>query len=164
MAFPATLLMMRVGGALSVSDVVLAAAALPAVVLYKSAEAEDMRPLIWLGVIYQAALLPGLLLNPYRDNIQEWVHELFLVLGSLVVGWVVGTARTGSHGPEYLHLWLHVSSAYGRSFTGSTCWEPVELSGRSICRICTRTSSVTRLRTRCCWLMSGQTGWAGASG
>jgi hypothetical protein len=49
-----------------------------------------MRPLIWLGVIYQAALLPGLILNPYFDNYQEWVHELFLVLGSLVVGWVVG--------------------------------------------------------------------------
>jgi hypothetical protein len=89
MAFPATLVMMR-AGPLSVSDVVLAAAALPAVILYNSAEAEDMRPLIWLGVIYQAALLPGLLLKPYRDNIQEWLHELFLVLGSLVVGWVVG--------------------------------------------------------------------------
>ena len=60
------------------------------VILYNSAEAEDMRPLIWLGVIYQAALLPGLLLNPYADNVQEWVHELFLVLGSLIVGWVVG--------------------------------------------------------------------------
>jgi hypothetical protein len=89
MAFPATLLMMR-AGPLSVSDVVLVAAALPAVILYNSVEAEDMRPLIWLGVIYQVALLPGLLLNPYRDNFQEWMHELFLVLGSLVVGWVVG--------------------------------------------------------------------------
>jgi hypothetical protein len=103
MAIPATLLMMRVGGALSVSDVVLAAAALPAVMLYKSAEAEDMRPLIWLGVIYQAALLPGLLLNPYRDNVQEWVHELFLVLGSLVLGWVVG--RRGQ-APTALTLYI----------------------------------------------------------
>jgi hypothetical protein len=89
MAFPATLLMMR-AGPVSVSDAVLAAATLPAVVLYNSQEAEDMRPLIWLGVIYQAALLPGLLLNPYGDNVQEWIHELFLILGSLVVGWVVG--------------------------------------------------------------------------
>ena len=35
-------------------------------------------------------MLPGLLLNPYADNVQEWVHEFFLVLGSMVVGWVVG--------------------------------------------------------------------------
>jgi hypothetical protein len=119
MAFPATLLMMRVGGALSVSDVVLAAAALPAVLLYKSAEAEEMRPLIWLGVIYQAALLPGLLLNPYRDNIQEWVHELFLVLGSLVVGWVVGRrgqARTALNiyifGCTLIGVWAFVYGLY----------------------------------------------------
>jgi hypothetical protein len=102
MAFPATLLMMR-AGPLSVSDVVLAAATLPAVILYNSAEAEDMRPLIWLGVIYQAALLPGLILNPYVDNYQEWVHEFFLVLGSLVVGWVVG--RRGQ-APSALNLYL----------------------------------------------------------
>jgi polysaccharide biosynthesis protein PslJ len=126
MALPATLLMMRVGGALSVSDVVLAAAALPAVLLYKSAEAEDIRPLIWLGVIYQAALLPGLLLNPYRDNIQEWVHELFLVLGSLVVGWVVGRrgqARTALNiyilGCTLIGVWAFVYGLYMLGTSGT---------------------------------------------
>jgi hypothetical protein len=124
-AFPATLLMMR-AGPLSISDVVLAAATLPAVILYNSAEAEDMRPLIWLGVIYQAALLPGLLLNPYRDNVQEWVHELFLVLGSLVVGWVVGRrgqARTALNlyilGCTIIGVWAFLYGLYMLGATGS---------------------------------------------
>jgi O-antigen ligase len=90
LAFPATLVMIRVGGALSVSDVILAAATVPCLLLMRFKEAADLKPLIWLAITYQAMLIPTLALNPYGSNFIEWVHEAFLVAGSLVVGWVAG--------------------------------------------------------------------------
>ncbi|HQZ84058.1 MAG TPA: O-antigen ligase family protein [Actinomycetota bacterium] len=89
LAFPATLVMIRTGP-LSVSDLVLIAAVVPALLLYRRDEAKDLQPLIWAGIAYQAFLVPTLILNPYLGNYVEWVHELFLVVGSLVVGWVIG--------------------------------------------------------------------------
>ncbi|MGI8457551.1 MAG: O-antigen ligase family protein [Propionibacteriaceae bacterium] len=90
LTFPATLVMIRVGGALSVSDVILAAATVPCLLLMRFKEAADLKPLLWLGLTYQAMLLPTLALNPYGANFVEWVHEAFLVGGSLIVGWVAG--------------------------------------------------------------------------
>lgn len=89
-AVPATLVMVRVGGFLSVSDVVLAGASVVAVLLMSSREALRLQPLVWLGIGYLASLAPTLVLNPYASNVVEWAHEGVLVLGSLVVGWVVG--------------------------------------------------------------------------
>ncbi len=89
-AVPASLVMIRVGGFLSVADVVLAGAAVIAIVLMSAREARPMQPLIWLAVGYLASLVPTLMLNIYAANLIEWGHEAVLVIGSLMVGWVIG--------------------------------------------------------------------------
>lgn len=131
LAFPASLLMIRTGP-LSVSDLVLALATLPAILLYRRSEANELQPLLWAGIAYQVLLVPTLVLNPNAANLLEWIHELVLVTGSLLIGWAAGSrskgvtalnlfvtggvligvvaivqgvillARTGSFGPVYL--------------------------------------------------------------
>lgn len=116
LAFPATLVMIRTGP-LSVSDLVLAMAMLPAILLYRRAEAKDLQPLLWAGITYQALLVPTLLLNPYAENFLEWVHELVLVIGGLLVGWVVGRhgkARTALN----FYLVVCVGISIAAVFTG----------------------------------------------
>lgn len=90
LAVPATIVQTRVGSALSVSDLVLAAATLVAVFQLRGRGSESLRPLIWAGVAYLAMALPTLVLNRYSANYIEWIHEAFLVLGSLLVGFVIG--------------------------------------------------------------------------
>lgn len=90
LAVPASLMMARVGGALSVSDVVLAAATVLALVVMRGRDKALLRPLIWAGVAYLAAALPTTVLHPYSANIVEWAHELVLVLGSMIVGFAIG--------------------------------------------------------------------------
>ncbi|GAB3611873.1 O-antigen ligase family protein [Humibacter ginsengisoli] len=92
LAVPATLVLTRVGGALSVSDVVLALAAVLCLFSLRGRGASIMQPLIWAGLFYLGTAIPTQILNPYSANVVEWVHEVFLVLGSLIVGFVVGRA------------------------------------------------------------------------
>ncbi|WP_146340774.1 O-antigen ligase [Nesterenkonia sp. NBAIMH1] len=90
LAFPATLVMVR-AGPVSVSDLVLAIALLPAALLYlRGGDASRMRPLMWAALAFQLMLVPTVLLNPYLANLLEWFHVLALVMGGLAVGWVVG--------------------------------------------------------------------------
>jgi hypothetical protein len=56
----------------------------------RTKESPELRSLLWVVVAYQACLIPTLVYNPYQANFIEWVHEAFLVGGSLIVGWVVG--------------------------------------------------------------------------
>ncbi len=91
-AFPAMLVLQRVGGALSVSDFVLFVCTLVALLQVRLGQSVELRRLLWMVVGYQACLLPALVANPYKANYIEWVHELFLVGGSLIVGWVVGNS------------------------------------------------------------------------
>lgn len=90
LAVPATLVLTRVGGALSVSDIVLAAAALLSLTMLRGRGAAVLAPLLWAGAFYLATAIPTQILNLYPANAVEWVHEVCLVLGSLVVGFVVG--------------------------------------------------------------------------
>jgi hypothetical protein len=92
LAVPATLVLTRVGGALSVSDVILALATILSLLMLRGRGADLLRPLIWAGIFYLATAIPTQILNRYSANIVEWVHEVFLVLGSLVVGFVIGRA------------------------------------------------------------------------
>ncbi len=92
LAVPATLVLTRVGGALSVSDVVLALGTVVALLMLRGRGAQLMRPLVWAGVAYLATAIPTQILNVYAANTIEWAHELVLVLGSLVVGFVIGRA------------------------------------------------------------------------
>jgi len=90
LAVPATIVQTRVGSALSVSDLVLAAATFVAVFQLRGRGSGTMRPIIWAGIAYLATALPTLVLNRYSANAVEWVHEVFLVLGSMAVGFVIG--------------------------------------------------------------------------
>lgn len=93
LAVPATLLQARVGGLLSISDVVLALATGVALVFVRPQGTRIMQPLMWAGTVYLAAAVPTLILNPYAANIVEWAHEVVLIFGSLLVGF--GIARAG---------------------------------------------------------------------
>ncbi|WP_022900945.1 O-antigen ligase family protein [Humibacter albus] len=90
LAVPATLIQARVGGLLSVADVVLAAATLFAVFMLRDRGAAILRPVLWAGTFYLATAIPTLILNRFAANYVEWAHEVVLVLGSLVVGFVIG--------------------------------------------------------------------------
>src|SRR5690554_3981220 len=93
LAAPATLVVARVGGVLSVADVVLVGATAFALLMIRGRGGIQLQPLIWAGVSYLALVIPTLILNPYGENAVEWLHEIVLVLGSMVVGFVV--AREG---------------------------------------------------------------------
>ncbi|WP_166980287.1 O-antigen ligase family protein [Paramicrobacterium fandaimingii] len=96
LAVPATLVLVRVGGVLSVSDLVLAAATAVAIVMIRPRGLSSMQSLLWAGAAYSAASIPTLILNVYSENAIEWAHELVLVLGSIIVGFAIGrTGRTG---------------------------------------------------------------------
>ena len=91
-AVPATLLVVRVGAGssnLSISDLVLAVATIAALPFLRLRESPTIKRLLLLLVVYQGAILLTVVDNPYRADVIEWFHELFLVGGSLIVGWVV---------------------------------------------------------------------------
>lgn len=89
LAVPATMVMNRVGP-MSVSDFVLGAASIVALLMLRGRGGLTLQPLIWAGTAYVAITAPQLLLNSYGANVIEWGHEVVLVLGSMVVGFVVG--------------------------------------------------------------------------
>lgn len=90
LAVPGSLIMMRVGGALSVADVILAGGMAVTLLLLRGKDTRDLQPLLWAGAAYLAAALPTLVLNPYSENIVEWLHEFVLVIGSMLVGYTIG--------------------------------------------------------------------------
>ena len=92
LAIPATLLVFRVSASssnLSFSDLILGVATLCAVSAFEGRRAPQVRALLWLLSFYEATTLLNVVYNPYRANLIEWVHEAFLVGGSLMIGWVV---------------------------------------------------------------------------
>jgi hypothetical protein len=107
-ALPATLIVERVGGVLSVSDLVLIGATCISVLMLRGRGATALQPLLWTGVVYLALAFPTLILNRYAANAIEWVHEVVLVLGSMVVGFVVGR-----EGKAKLALSLYILACVG---------------------------------------------------
>ncbi len=92
LAIPATLLVFRVSASssnLSFSDLILGVATLCALSAFEGRRAPQVRALLWLLGFYEATTLLNVIYNPYRANLIEWVHEAFLVGGSLIIGWVV---------------------------------------------------------------------------
>src|SRR5690554_6019047 len=114
LAAPATLIVARVGGVLSVSDVVLVAATIFALLMLRGRGGLDLQPLIWSGMSYLALVVPTLILNPYAENTTEWLHEVFLVLGSMVVGFVVGR-----EGKAALSIGLYIVACCGIGIVAS---------------------------------------------
>ncbi|GAA1172438.1 hypothetical protein GCM10009584_11710 [Ornithinimicrobium humiphilum] len=95
LAMPLIVVVARVGGGgvdLTVSDVALGLAFAPAVVLAPRPFSPQLRTLLWLNVVYQAATLFTLVANPFLANTVEWFHAWMLVSGALLVGWAVGAA------------------------------------------------------------------------
>jgi hypothetical protein len=98
---PVLILVARVsigGVQLSVSDVALATATLPALAFGQRPYSTSMRTLLWLNAGYQFATLFTVVNNPYTANAVEWVHAWFLISGALVVGWTVGRHGAGRLG------------------------------------------------------------------
>jgi len=92
LGMPLLLLVNRVGGTLSVSDLVLFAAFWPALLFCRRPLSAPMRSALWATGFYQATVLFTVLVNPYAANATEWVHSWLLVGGALLVGWAIGAA------------------------------------------------------------------------
>ena len=91
----------------SISDVGLAVATLPAVALSRTLS-PAMRSLMWLIALYLFSTLFTVAANPYLANVIEWVHSAVLLGGALFVGWSVG--REG-FGAKALSVMLTTASA-----------------------------------------------------
>jgi hypothetical protein len=100
-SLPGLLVVLRVGAGgvdLSVSDFVLAGAAIPALFLAKRPFSPALRAVLWASAGYQFATLVTVVNNPYQANAIEWAHAWMMVAGALLVGWAVsanGHARLG---------------------------------------------------------------------
>lgn len=108
-SLPTLLVVQRVGAGgidLSVSDLALIMAVLPAGLLGRRPYSPEMRNILWLTVVYQVATLFTVIANPYPANAIEWVHAWLLTGGALIVGWGVGRA-----GLARTALWLVFSMA-----------------------------------------------------
>ncbi|MFC4243682.1 O-antigen ligase family protein [Gryllotalpicola reticulitermitis] len=131
-AMPLSLLSVRAGGVLSFSDVALAGATVVALFLLRRRGAMALQPLLWAGVGYLVAVIPDLVLNRYSANYVEWAHEVVLVLGSMVVGFVIG--REGKAGSAF-GLYTLACAVIGviagiaalRGFASSGAFTPVSL-------------------------------------
>lgn len=100
LALPLFLVVARVGAGgvdVSVSDVALAAAFVPAVLLAPRPYLPEMRTILWLSFGYQVATLFTVIANPYTANTVEWLHTWLLVSGGLVVGWALGRQGYAAH-------------------------------------------------------------------
>jgi polysaccharide biosynthesis protein PslJ len=114
LALPATLMQGRLAGLLSISDLVLAVAALVVLMLIRPEGLRSMQPLLWAGTFYLATGLPSVVLNPFGANIVEWFHEVALVLGSMIVGYAVGRAgRAGVAARIYVLACVGIAIAAG---------------------------------------------------
>jgi len=94
LALPASFLVFRVGGSgggnnLSISDLVLVVAAVAAFPLMHWSGARELKKLLVLLAIYQATTLFSVVDHANRYDIVEWFHQLVLVGGSAVVGYVI---------------------------------------------------------------------------
>ncbi|GAA1919609.1 hypothetical protein GCM10009775_10260 [Microbacterium aoyamense] len=91
LAIPAVFVVTRVGP-MSGADVALFAATIIAMLMLRGGGAEKLQPMLWAGALYVGLTAPQLILNPYAENVVEWVHQAVLVLGSLIVGFAIGRA------------------------------------------------------------------------
>lgn len=96
LSFALIVVVQRVGGdngPLSISDLILFVAVVPAILSLLPARTDaNLRRILWLSVVYQAAILFTVVANPYQANVVEWLHEMLLVAGAVVVGYATGLA------------------------------------------------------------------------
>ncbi|HET8987556.1 MAG TPA: O-antigen ligase family protein, partial [Humibacillus sp.] len=102
---PLLLVVLRVGGGgidLSMSDFVLAAASIPALLMARRPFAPGLRAVLWASAFYQFTTLMAVVNNPYAANAVEWAHAWMMVAGGLLVGWAVGANGYGRLGVRLL--------------------------------------------------------------
>ncbi|MGD8200626.1 O-antigen ligase family protein [Ornithinimicrobium sp. W1679] len=95
LAMPLIVVVLRVDAGpvdMTLSDWVLALAFWPAVLFAPRPFSPELRQLVWLNVLYQAATLFTVIANPFLANGVEWFHAWLLVSGALLVGWAVGAS------------------------------------------------------------------------
>lgn len=104
LAMPLIVVVQRVAGGgvdLPIADVAVGLAFWPAVLLSPRPFSPELRRLLWLNAIFQAATLFTVIANPFLANTIDWFHNWLLVGGALVVGWAVGRG-----GAARLGMWL----------------------------------------------------------
>ncbi|MBP1078582.1 O-antigen ligase [Microbacterium terrae] len=111
LAVPGVFLVQRIGP-MSGSDLLLGLSVLIALLLIRGRGIITMQPLLWSGAFYLALTMPQLILNRYAENYIEWLHEVALVLGAMVVGFVIGR-----EGHARLALGLYVAICVGIGIT-----------------------------------------------
>lgn len=109
LAVPAVFAVQRIGP-MSGSDFLLGIAVVVSLVLIRGRGVITMQPLLWSGAFYVALTAPQLILNRYAENYIEWAHELVLVLGAMIVGFVIG--REG-HARLALGIFVGICVAIG---------------------------------------------------
>ena len=92
-ALPASFLVLHVGGAgggnnFSLADAALLLATLCALPLMHWRGAVSLRRWMVLVLIYQATTLLSVVNSPNRYDAVEWFHQILMVAGAAVVGWV----------------------------------------------------------------------------
>lgn len=90
LSFLASILVVGRVGPMSIADLALGVGIVVALLMLRGRGAKSLQPLLWAGAFYLALTLPQLLLNRYVENYIEWAHEIMLVLGALIVGFVIG--------------------------------------------------------------------------
>ncbi len=93
-ALPASFLVLHVGGAgggkqnISIADAALLVATLCALPLMHWRAAVNLRRWMVLVLIYQATTLLSVVNSPNRYDAVEWFHQILMIAGAAVVGWV----------------------------------------------------------------------------
>lgn len=113
LAVPATFLVVRVGAAgsgnsLSIADILLLVATVAALPLMRWPGATRLKQLFVLVLIYQASTLFSVIDHPNRYDILEWFHQLLLVAGSAIVGYVIVDR---GHAKQALSMFLIVAAS-----------------------------------------------------
>ncbi len=119
LAVPFVVVASRVGEestSISLSDVALAVALLPALVLVHRRFSPAMSSLVLLNLVYQFTALFAVAAHPFRANVVEWFHAWLLIGGALVVGWAIGRDGRGPIAIRIL-VWAIVLVAVGTLVT-----------------------------------------------
>jgi polysaccharide biosynthesis protein PslJ len=129
-AVPASLVVARLGGStsnLSVSDFVLFMATAAAIPYVRLREMPILRRLLVVDLVYEGVLTLTVAYNPYRADLLEWMHELLIVTGSLIVGSVLGRAGYARRVLDAYLLVASVIAAFACIASVRTHFRPVYL-------------------------------------
>jgi hypothetical protein len=94
LALPGSYALFRLGGAgggnnLSVADALLIVATFSVLPTFHWDRIRNLKPLLALMVVYEACTALSVMFNPNRHDIIEWFHQIFLVGGSMIVGYAL---------------------------------------------------------------------------